>query len=184
VLAAGIVFLKSVKLMLQLYPVRNRRFISLSMIYDQSVSPDVLAGSALANRIRCVDGPQAKNELAAKGQKNDAALVIECARMGFDYLWKTCCAETESIRRLALLTLLATLFVTSYGAIPTFEANFNNKQITGKLALYQALASLLNHFALGILVAAIFYLFYNFFITALVKRRAAWDCFSARAGND
>jgi ABC-type molybdate transport system permease subunit len=131
----------------------------------------------MANRVRGVNRPHLEIG-ATTDQEKDAARLREAAKMRFEYLWSTLYTSVESIKRLSVLTLLTTLFLISYGAVPTFEANFSNKQATGSFALYQTVAALLNRFAFGIMLTAIFYLLYSLFMTALMKRRATWNSLS------
>ena len=78
---------------------------------------------------------------------------MQAAENRFLYPWEVCTAEVKSTKRLAVLTLLLSFLVVSYGAFSTFSKAFNNTNITGTQALIKTGFRLLDRLAYGLPVA-------------------------------
>jgi hypothetical protein len=178
---ACIAFRYSLRLFWQLYSLRNREVLSLQTIRDRAISADLLADYALANRVRSERPAEAKRtpNLPSEARSKGKDLLLQSAESRFRYLWETSYAKVEAIRRLVPLSLLLSLLTVIYGAYPTFTAVFSSGRVTGRLALYETGAALLDRLSLGIFICAILYVVSSFFEGVLKRRRACWQYFYA-----
>jgi len=102
---------------------------------------------------------------------------VHAAENKFAYLWEGYYAEVRSTKSLAVLTLLLSLLVVSYGAYATYLYEFHNRNITGAQALVYAAFRLLDRFARGLLVCTALYGAAIFFEGVLLQRRRRWNHF-------
>jgi hypothetical protein len=173
----------SLRLFWQLYSLRNREVFSLQTIRDRAISADLLADYALANRVRCERPLEAKRtqDLASEARGKGTDLLLQSAESRFRYLWEISYAKVGAIRRLVPLSLLLCILTVIYGAYPTFSAAFGSGSVTGRLALYETGAALLDRLSLGLFVCAILYVISTYFEGVLKHRRACWEYFYANS---
>jgi hypothetical protein len=151
----------------------------LANIRDGIVTPELLVESGLTNKL--CDAPSATNGDPERHSPLASVPVplplAHAAENRFAYLWEGYYAEVRSTKSLAVLTLLLSLLVVSYGAHPTFLYELNNRNITGMQALVYAAFRLLDRFARGLLVCTALYGAAIFFEGVLLQRRRRWNHF-------
>jgi hypothetical protein len=158
-----------------LYSFSNRKRVSLRDIRDGIIMPELLAESALENRIVC-DVPSDHDPETPLPVEAEATFLrtVQAAENRFLYLWEVCSAEVKSTKRLAVLTLLLSFLVVSYGAFSTFSETYNSANITGTQALIKTGFRLLDRLAHGLLVCTALYGTAILFEGALMRRRNSW----------
>ena len=151
-----------------------------------AVAPDLLARSALANRIRTgpVKGNRTRFEFPAAASKDTVLPGLRLAEARFLYVWERCFAASESIKRASVVTLLLTFIMIAGGASPAYNLNFHGYNTTGLMALYQTIDQLLGLLAFGLSVCTILYLVSSFFERVLADRKARWTYFCAQLKNE
>jgi hypothetical protein len=84
-----------------------------------------------------------------------------------------CFIDADTIEKLSILTVFASVLVCTYGAYPTWASYFNNSNsLTGQDALwFRTVPELLQRFSYGLFVSTILFGVSMFFRTRLAKRR-------------
>jgi hypothetical protein len=174
-----VLIVRSQRLAWRLYSFSSRKRFSLANIGAGIVTPEFLAESGLTNKL--CDAPSVENgdrERPTPLAPEPMPLpLVHAAENRFAYLWEGYYAEVRSTKSLAVLTLLLSLLVVSYGAHATFLYEFNNRNITGMQALVYAGFRLLDRLARGLLVSTALYGVAIFFEGALIRRRRRWNHF-------
>jgi hypothetical protein len=176
---ACILIVRSLRLAWRLYSFSSRKRFSLANIRDGIVTPELLVESGLTNKLcdapSAEDGdPERHSPLAPEPVLLSS---VHAAENKFAYLWEGYSAEVRSTKSLAVLTLLLSLLVVSYGAYATYLYEFHNRNITGGQALVYAAFRLLDRFARGLLVCTALYGAAIFFEGVLLQRRRRWNHF-------
>jgi hypothetical protein len=172
----------SLMLTSRLYSLRSRITLSLRTLSGGTLSAELLAEYALANRVRLApldEGSHSPDVAKRASDELPALSTLRSAERKFQYLWEMCHANIETIRRLAFLTFLLSFLTVIYGAYPTFTAEFGSGSITGKLALYNSMNALLYRLALGLCVGVVLYALFTLFKGAIERRRIRWNYFCA-----
>ena len=172
----------SLMLTSRLYSLRSRTTVSLRTLSGGTLSAELLAEYALANRVRL--GPLEEGSLppdvaTRASDQLSASSTLRSAESKFQYLWQICDVKIETIRRLAVLTFLLSFLTVIYGAYPTFNAEFGSGNITGSLALYKSVNALLYRLSLGLCTVAVLYGLFTLFKGAVERRRTRWNYFCA-----
>jgi len=155
----------------------GRQRLSIVEVFAQPVDPDRLARAALANAISC-DG-SAPHAVDAAGVHS--TLVIAHAR--FEYLWSVADARVHATKGLLRLTLLVSLTMTVFTAYPEYYDAFNNRNVSGSIALFNAGELLLARLAIGLGVCVALCATCLFFEGKLIRRRSYWRLFYKTALN-
>jgi hypothetical protein len=167
----------------RLYSLRSRITVSLRTLSGGTLSAELLAEYALANRVRLgplEEGSHAPGVATHASDELPASSILLSAENKFQYLWEICDAKIEMIRRLSVLTFLLSFLTVIYGAYPTFIAEFGSGNITGSLALYNSINALLYRLALGLCIGAFLYSLFTLFKGAIERRRTCWNYFCAK----
>jgi hypothetical protein len=157
----GMWLVKSGKLTRQFWWPSTREFAPLPNANIAGDEVDLLAASGLVNRM--------PNNASVSPQG------IRQADCTFLYRWEMCSTRVASLRRLALLTLLLTVFV-FVSLMANLLAKVGEAKIVGAGFLAGSIAESLAPFALGNLVCAVLYAT-CFFEGGLQRRRASWSYF-------
>jgi len=179
-----IAVLRSLRLAWRLY----RRW-DAPVVLEEAVAvsgPDVIARSALANRIRI--GPakekRANSDFAATASKEAVLFGLRMAEADFLYVWTKCCTDSESIMRASKVTLLLTFVMIAGGASAIYSeclACYNCSVLTALRATIDQLLTLL---ALGLSVCTSLYIIHSFFERLLADRRARWTYYCSHLMNE
>ncbi len=145
--------------------------------------PDLLAASALANRL--VDDLPGRllSESGHQPKKDNATALLrlmEQAEFKFLYSWEMCSTKVESIKRLAVLTSLLSVLLLVCRAT-TILAYITAQKVVGNAFVAGSMAEVFVLLALGIFVCALLYAIYTFYEGTLRRRRASWKYFCARS---
>jgi hypothetical protein len=158
--------------------------ISFDCIRDEAITPDALAKSALRGELLLRDS-EARNAKAndpLDGSSNRKAVeVLKLGDASFMRIIEMTCAKLASIKRMAILTALVSLLTIVSGAYPTWEAAYDNSNISGAVALFHAGDVLLNRVALGLSVCTLMYAVHSFFAGLLAGRKLNWKDFYSDA---
>jgi hypothetical protein len=147
-----------------------------------AVDPDLLARSALANRVpwQGILAKLADTRPSAESAGGDqSAPVYRMAESAFLCLWKKCQADVEAGKRACVAVFLATCIVMSWGAYSTFENYRGGNRWAGE-CLYLTLFLELRVLALGLSLCAVLYLVSSALERKLAHRRISWEYFCAR----
>jgi hypothetical protein len=164
----GVWLVKSGKLTRQFWSLSTRKWLPLQKVIIAGEDVNLLAASGLVNRL-----------------PNNASVSPTCIRQvdcRFLYLWEMCATRVASLKRLALLTFLLTVFV-FVTLMANLLAQVGTEKIVGTGFLAGRVAESLAPLALGILVCAVLYATCGFFEGVLQRRRASWNYFCERAKN-
>lgn len=164
----GVCLVKSGRLTRQFWSLSTRKWLPLQKATIASEDVRLLAASGLVNRL-----------------PNNAKVCPSCIPQvdcRFLYLWEMCATRVASLKRLALLTFLLTVFV-FVTLMANLLAGVGIEKIVGTGFLAGRIAESLAPLALGILVCAVLYATHCFFEGVLQRRRASWNYFCATARN-
>lgn len=165
------------KLTYRLFSLPGRERISFQNLRDGAVNTDLLAESALANRVldEPVAGESGGTDITRHTDSQKATLrAAGAAARKFSYLWEMCYVRVQSIKRLVSLTLLVSFLILVYGFVPAWGNEFENANVTGMHALFNAIPELLARLALGLFSCAALYGAASFFEGVLARRKAYW----------
>ncbi len=161
---------------------RPRGFIGPEEVSRGAVDPDLLARSALANRVpwQGILAELADTRPSAESAGGvQRAPVFRMAESAFLYLWKKCQADVEAGKRACVAVFLATCIVMSWGAYSTYENYRGGNRWAGE-CLYLTLFLELRVLALGLSLCAVLYLVSSALERTLASRRISWEHFCAR----
>ena len=163
------------------------RPISPEDILKGDADPDLLAASALANRVPSETVPEKSVHPGAstdKASAEKALHILRAAETKFLYLWETCHADVASTRRASVFTCLLSIAMVAHGAYTVFEERCANNNNSGLYCLVPTAEQLVVTFAFGLFLCAMLYLGSSFFERKLAHRKACWNYFSSRLRNE
>lgn len=132
---------------------------------------DLLAAIALANKL-----PNNDKTTETPWQ------VVEGARPRFEYLWEQSVTRVAAMKDFAVLTLILSGLVLSYDLM-RFLTAIQIERPLGDADVAGGPAELLVPLVLGFAVAAVLYALSSFYVGVLVRRKAAWNLFVAKANS-
>ena len=152
--------------------------LSPERITTGDIEADVLAKYALSHRTPLNSASEDKSEFTDRAARLNQLSLGECQ---FVYLSEICAADVESTKQSAWLMLLLSLLTIASRAMPTFESNFNDANVSAWYALHETFNQLLTVFGSELSACAMIYILSGFFERKLRIRRAEWNYFFARA---
>lgn len=172
----GTAIVCSLKLVWSLTCFVRRRRVSWRSIVHEGNKADVLARFVLSNRISVESlADEGVDSIKASSSTDDAVFrTLRVADSWFLYLLGICNTYVAIMKRLARLTLLVSVLVVAYGACWTWADQFNDRNITGGLALLFAARLLLWRLSLGLCASAILYAISSLFELKLMRRLNSW----------
>jgi hypothetical protein len=144
--------------------------ISAEDLLRTGMSPDVVASSAFANRLKYLAVLQ---KCEKRTNAEDLLQVLRVADTKFQYLWEGCYADVSSARRFSLLSFMLTVVMIGYITFPTLSSY----QFDKSACAICATEHLLLLFALGCSCCALLYFASSFFERALALRKIRWNYF-------
>jgi hypothetical protein len=136
---------------------------SPSIPAGESDQAQFLAASALANRL--------PEFIGSDPQKTP---LLRLANLRFYLLWETCWMKVSSLKRLARLTLISTIFIFAWlAAIGFTEVSYS--KVIGIGALSGGFAELFVLLTNGMAVCLVLYITSGFYEAALTKRKVLWN---------
>ena len=170
-----ITVVKSVIWAQQLGLFSNSKRTLLSASNDEDTKANLLAASALANRVPG-EISKAIHESSLAG---DMSQVLTKAEHHFLYKWEIFCVEINSLCKLSNLTYLLSLSVLLYRIMTILEKVSIQKALSAGAAAGGLMQALMP-FAMGVFVCAVLYAVWSFYGSVLERRRAAWQYFCAK----
>jgi len=170
---------RSVRLAHRLYH-SSCKPILLDDIFKRTVDPNVLALSALANRLPLngiVQEAVKSEPTAASANSQDVLYVLQVSDGKFRYLWERSQADVESNRRAGVLVLLLSFVMVTFGAVPAYLFFYNNSNRTGLQSLLLAIDQLLTLLGLGLSLYTMHYFVSSRLERALATRMSTWKYF-------
>jgi hypothetical protein len=171
ILIVVVSLVKSASLTRQLWSIAR---VPLSKYGSAKERGRLLAASALSNGL-----PKQVSE--RDSGEGIAAPVLQEAESKFLVLWEACSAKVQSMKRLVVLTFLASLLVAAYRA-RTMLVLFFEKEF-GVAAFSGGMGEVLMFFALGVLVCTVLYAACGFYEGVLQRRRESWNRLCERIRN-
>jgi hypothetical protein len=159
---AAFQILRSVRLAWRVYRQPSERILA-ETITSGAIDPDLLARSALANRLPF---------------KDIAKFPGESAEARFLYLWETCYADVVSIRRACFLSVFLSFLMVTCGAYPTYFDCWNNSKVPASFCLIVGGERLLKALSIGLSLCTLLYFLSSYFERILAFRMARWKHFS------
>ncbi len=134
-----------------------------------TLNADSIARAALVGRRLESQLPLEPNENAMRTSPALFSTLAE-SEIRFDYLFAACSARVQSLRKLAVLTLIISALETTWGLVNdlAYIAKYNSSVWSG----IRALSENLTPFAVGLLVL---YAAYAFYEGVLQRRKAKWQ---------
>lgn len=163
--------IRSIRLAWRLHSFPGRKPVSLQEISDGVVSGEMLAQSALSNKVLW------KSVLEAGRRELSGTLQLADSR--FTYLWDLCCIDVKSIRRSIHLILLLSSTLVLWTLFPTWEAGHQGRT-TGTWALFHAIDLTFAWLGLALFVCSFLYALYSRFEGTMMRRKASWSYLRAR----
>jgi len=179
----GVVLVSTVRLLrlgMRLYQY-GRKEIAPETICNGGVDADLLAKYALENPRLCTNLlERCRNNFSDRSAGEKLPYVLRLAESRFAYLWERHHADVKASKRASLLTILLSVVMVSYGAVPIYDEFSNNGKITGLTSLILTIEQLLLLFSLGSSLCAMLYLGSSVFERTLENRRTSWNYVRAR----
>jgi hypothetical protein len=170
--AVCVTLVRITRLALQLWSFRRKRE---SLGGDMGDNFDVIAKAALNGNIE-----RASNLANSAEAINRAAILfkVDCIEARFLYLWETCYAKVQSIKALALMTVIISVCVASFGVVDWFAFLKCGELIADVYGGFVIELSLL--MAIGFFISAFLYASSFWLQGALARRRTEWNYLKAR----
>ena len=166
---------KSIGLARQL--LRLRRILPKETLNEHGKA-ELLAASAIGMRFSTD-----RSNLGSDVSASEYSRILLQANNKFLYTWELCAAKAASIRKLTLLTLLLSVLILTFSAITILMEIMHLK--SRSIGVFTGtVADELVPFALGILICAVLYALFSLFEGILMRRRARWNYFCAKAKSD
>jgi hypothetical protein len=166
--AVCVTLVRITRLALQLWSFRRKRE-SLGGNTDDNY--EVIAKAALKGRIERAANLSNRTEII---DKQDILFKVDCIEARFLYLWETCYAKVQSIKALALVTVLLSVCIASFGVFDFLSNLVIDAQIGIGMSPWLLLM------ATGLFISAFLYASSFWFQGTLARRRTEWNYLKAR----
>jgi len=174
----GVAIMHSVRLVWGLSSLGARKGVSMQAIIDGEVDVEALAKSALSNRVLIESvrgaGPNSNENLSSLREKS-ALHTLRAADSRFRYIIGRYQGSAALLRQLVWLTLLLSSLVVIYGAFPTLADQFNDRNVTGSVAMLATVSLCFSRLSLGLAACAVLYAVSGIFTLMLQRRLNRWQ---------
>jgi hypothetical protein len=142
--------------------------ISAEDLFRADMSPDTVAASAFANRLKYLDVLQ---KCEKRSNAEDLLQILRVADTKFQHRWEGCNTDVNSARRFSLLSFMLTVVMIGYIAFPTLRSY----QFDKSACAICATEHLLLLFAFGCSCCTLLYFAASFFERTLALRKMRWN---------
>jgi hypothetical protein len=164
----------SFRLIRRLQSVGGPKTVSIQILSNGEFTSFDLAEFALQNRNRYVELEKPPLATEHGSRKGESDVVLHLADSYFRYLWGTLSIHVYTLKRVAFLTGLFSIWIIVYGAFPTFWDFRNNSSLLPSDCLVLTLEQLCGRFALGMFISVSLYAVSVFFSQTLASRNSLW----------
>ncbi len=148
-------------------------------VLRRAVTPDCLARSALAGRLRVeITGVSAVSADGANAE--EVHCLLGSAEATFLCLWQKCRVDLEASMRACLFLVLLSLVTVGFGANPIYHSYREGSRLTGSTCLVLTLGQLVLLFAFGLSLCTALYVLSSALLRMLAMRKVNWEHFYAR----
>jgi hypothetical protein len=176
------------RLLRYLYPARNLMIISSQNVCDGTITAERLVQCALAGRMRLGlhDGDSKPNDKSKPVRRGITLQILGAAEAEFSYLWDRLFQSVQSTKRIIVLTLLLSLFVTVRGISSIMDGRYmiSNDRMPQSVLLQENVVEMFGILSLSLCFCVFLSLVWTICEGVLRRRRASWIHFCARFKND